>query len=69
MGQSSILSAKFDCLVERRQSFSLLSTAHDCETGLSNERLRITVVRDSGSDENGTHIGVFLNRYYIGRLK
>ena len=30
--QSSILSAKFDCLVP--QKFSLLATAHDCETGL-----------------------------------
>ena len=57
MGQSSILSAKFECLVVRRQNVSLLSTAHDCETGLFNERLRITIVRDSGSDENGTHIG------------
>ena len=32
MEQSSILSAKFDCPVAR-QDFSLLPTAHDCETG------------------------------------
>ena len=32
-GQWSILSAKFDCPVAR-QIFSLLSPAHDCETGL-----------------------------------
>ena len=31
MEQSSILSAKFDCPVARK-NFSLLATAHDCET-------------------------------------
>ena len=31
--QSSILSARFDCPVAR-QNFSLVATAHDCETGL-----------------------------------
>ena len=33
MEQSSILSAKFDCPVAR-QTFSLLATVHDCETGI-----------------------------------
>ena len=35
MEQSSFLSAKLDCPVAH-QNFSLLATAHDCETGLSN---------------------------------
>ena len=34
-GAVSILSAKFDCPVAH-QKFSLLATAHDCETGLHN---------------------------------
>ena len=34
MEQSFILFAKFDCPVAR-QKFSLLATAHDCETGCS----------------------------------
>ena len=38
VGQSSILSAKFDC-PEARQDFSLLATVHDCETVLSREFL------------------------------
>ena len=33
MKQSSILFAKFDCPVAHK-NFSLLATAHDCETGL-----------------------------------
>ena len=33
MGQSSIMSVKFDCPVAR-QNFSLFATAHDCETDL-----------------------------------
>ena len=31
--EAAILTAKFDCPVAR-QNFSLLATAHDCETGL-----------------------------------
>ena len=38
VGQSSILSAKFDCPVAQ-QDFSLLATVHDCETVLSREFL------------------------------
>ena len=40
MEQSSILSAKFDCVLAR-QKFLLLATAHDCQTGLYNKKATI----------------------------
>ena len=40
MEQSSILSAKFDCPVARL-NFSLLATAHDCETGIYYQDMEI----------------------------
>ena len=48
MEQSSILSAKFDWPVVR-QNFSLLVTAHDCESGLYHGGKNLQTVFDLGT--------------------